>query len=75
MKKASKIPVVVEKVRDAEAARDGLKAALQGVGAVLPSMRIVPLSCTEESPRLLLDLGPCSVETVRKISAALESTP
>lgn len=68
-----KVVVVATKVRDAEAARDELTAALKGVGVVLPSLRIVPLSCTEESPRQLLDLGPCNVATARKMTAALEA--
>ena len=68
-----KVPVVAAKVRDAETARDELTAALKGVGVVLPSLRIVPLSCTEESPRQLLDLGPCTVNTARKITTALET--
>lgn len=68
-----KIPVVAVKVRDAEETRDELSAALKGVGVVLPSLRIVPLSCTEECPRQLVDLGPCSLATARQIAAALQA--
>lgn len=64
--------VAAKKVRDAEAARDELGAALKTAGVTLPSLRIIPLSCTEESPRQLLDLGPCTVETAHQIAAALE---
>lgn len=71
---ALKVPVVAKKVRDAEAARDALTAALKGVGVVLPSLRIIPLSCTKESPRQLLDLGPCTLAMARTIAAALESS-
>lgn len=68
-----KVHVEPAKVKEAEAARDGLTAALKGVDVVLPSLRIIPLSCTDECPRQLLDLGPCTVETAHKVAAALES--
>ena len=68
-----KFPVVAKKVKNAEAARDRLQAALKGVGVVLPSFRIVPLSCTKECSRQLIDLGPCAVDTACAIAAALES--
>lgn len=70
--RAEKLQVVAEKVKEAEAARDGLSAVLKALGIVLPSLRIVPLSCVEESPRQLLDLGPCALSTARSITAALE---
>lgn len=73
MTKGHKVPVVAKKIKTAEAARDELRAALKGVDVVLPSLRIVPLSCTEECPRQLLDLGPCTVDTARKIATALDS--
>jgi hypothetical protein len=48
-----------------------LRAALAGIGVVLPSLRIDPLSYARESPCPALDLGHCSVDGARLLAAAL----
>ncbi len=61
----------VEKIKEAEDVRDELCAALYGAGIVLPSLRLDPIGCADENPRLLVELGRCNLRTARELAAAL----
>ncbi|WP_329117051.1 hypothetical protein [Streptomyces sp. NBC_01465] len=58
-------------MEEADEAVAELRAALVGIGVVLPSLRIDPLSYARESPCPALDLGYCSVDGARRLAAAL----
>ncbi|MGP4004179.1 hypothetical protein [Streptomyces sp. 8N706] len=60
-----------EKIRGAESACDQLRSALAGVGVKLPSLHVDLASCTGDSPRPLVDLGRCNVETAVTLATAL----
>jgi hypothetical protein len=55
-----------------EAVRE-LRSALERVGVVLPSLGVDLVSCVCEPPRALVDLGPCNLETVAALAAALRA--
>jgi hypothetical protein len=61
----------LERIRDAEAARDELWAALHGAGITLPSLCVEPASYADEEPRPLVELGRCNVQTARRMAAVL----
>ncbi|MEU6102314.1 hypothetical protein ABZ841_16500 [Streptomyces flaveolus] len=48
-----------------------LRAALVRAGITLPSLGIDPVSLAREAPCPLVELGRCSVETARRLAAAL----
>jgi hypothetical protein len=59
------------RLKEAEDVRDELMAALHGVGVVLPSLRVEPVSYADEKPRPLVDLGRCNLRVARALAAAL----
>jgi hypothetical protein len=61
--------------RTAEEAVERLRAALRGVGVVLPSLRVDPLSVPAEDPYALVDLGRCNLGVASRLAAALSRTP
>ncbi|MFI1437491.1 hypothetical protein [Streptomyces lydicus] len=56
---------------EARAACDELAAALRQAGIVLPSLGVDPVSCARPSPRPLVELGRCNLETVRRLTAVV----
>ncbi|MEU0665510.1 hypothetical protein ABZ508_05015 [Streptomyces lavendulocolor] len=58
-------------VQDAEEAVTELRAALERAGITLPSLGLDPVTCAAEVPRPLVELGRCTVETARRLAAAL----
>lgn len=58
-------------IRDAEGARDELRAALLGVGVVLPTVRLDAASVAGEDPRPLVELGRCAPDVARQLAAVL----
>ncbi|MBL1110212.1 hypothetical protein JK361_37625 [Streptomyces sp. 5-8] len=61
--------------RTAEEAVERLRAALRGVGVVLPSLRVDPLSVSGEDPYALVDLGRCNLGVASRLAAALSRAP
>ncbi|MGW4563502.1 hypothetical protein ACWEN3_14175 [Streptomyces sp. NPDC004561] len=61
--------------RTAEEAVERLRAALRGVGVVLPSLRVDPLSVSGEDPYALVDLGRCNIGVASRLAAALRRAP
>ncbi|MDI3388157.1 hypothetical protein QIS99_18395 [Streptomyces sp. B-S-A8] len=60
-----------DRIREAESARDALRAALAAVGVKLPSLCLDQVSCAREHPYPLIELGRCDVTTARRLAAAL----
>ncbi|MGW8397470.1 hypothetical protein ACWGLP_12405 [Streptomyces lydicus] len=58
-------------VKDAEEARDELRAALKGAGVTLPSLALDGVSLVGDFPRPLVDLGRCTPQTARRLAGAL----
>ncbi|MFI1936361.1 hypothetical protein ACH44C_04045 [Streptomyces purpureus] len=58
-------------VADAREAVAELRSALRKAGVTLPSLGLDPVSCAYETPRPLVELGRCTVETARRLTAAL----
>lgn len=58
-------------LQDAEAAVAELRDALARAGVTLPSLRLDPVSCAGADTRVLVELGRCTVETARRMAAAL----
>ncbi|MFI0785614.1 hypothetical protein ACH4Q6_08475 [Streptomyces lydicus] len=58
-------------VKDAEEARDELRAALKGAGVTLPSLALDGVSVVGDFPRPLVDLGRCTPQTARRLAGAL----
>ncbi|MGW0335852.1 hypothetical protein ACWD0J_28990 [Streptomyces sp. NPDC003011] len=58
-------------VEEAEDTVKELRAALLIAGITLPSLGLDPVSLAREVPCPLVELGRCSVETVRRLAAAL----
>ncbi|MEU3661709.1 hypothetical protein AB0E77_18430 [Streptomyces sp. NPDC032940] len=56
---------------EAEDTVEELRAALGTAGITLPSLGIDPVSLAREAPCPLIELGRCSVETARRLAAAL----
>ena len=66
----------IERIKDAEAARDELRDTLAAVGVVLPSHGLDNASLARDVPQPLVDLGRCNPGVVRQLAAALRgSTP
>ncbi|GAA3141368.1 hypothetical protein GCM10010521_29940 [Streptomyces rameus] len=61
--------------RTAEEAVERLRAALCGVGIVLPSLRVDPLSVSDEDPYALVDLGRCNLGVASRLAVALSRRP
>ncbi|WP_079084711.1 hypothetical protein [Streptomyces dysideae] len=58
-------------VEEAEEAVKELRAALVQAGIKLPTLRLDPASLAREAPCPLVELGRCSVEVVRHLTAVL----
>ncbi|WP_037835724.1 hypothetical protein [Streptomyces sp. NRRL F-5650] len=58
-------------VEGAEDTVEELRAALTAAGITLPSLGLDPVSLAREAPCPLVELGRCSVETARRLAAAL----
>ncbi|MFE9018697.1 hypothetical protein ACFYNL_09030 [Streptomyces sp. NPDC007808] len=58
-------------VEEAEDVVKELRAVLEKAGITLPTLRIDPGSLARETPCPLVELGRCSVETVRRLAAVL----
>ncbi|MFE2279191.1 hypothetical protein ACFXAE_18515 [Streptomyces sp. NPDC059454] len=56
---------------EAEEVVKELRAALAKAGISLPSLGLDPVSLAREAPCPLVELGRCSVETARRIAAAV----
>jgi hypothetical protein len=65
------LEVVMDGIRQAEAVREELAAALSGAGVALPSLGLdVPtVAACHSDP--LIDLGRCNLETARRLAAVL----
>ncbi|MER6470017.1 hypothetical protein [Streptomyces collinus] len=61
--------------RTAGEAVERLRAALCGVAIVLPSLRVDPLSVSDEDPYALVDLGRCNLTVASRLAAALDRVP
>ncbi|MFE9852133.1 hypothetical protein ACFYPN_25525 [Streptomyces sp. NPDC005576] len=72
MKVTEQRKVAEGNMRAAEDAVARLKAALAGVGATLPSLRIDLVSCASDATAPLVDLGRCGVGTALRLSEAPE---
>jgi hypothetical protein len=59
------------RVRPTEEIVAELRAALTGVGVVLPSLRVDPLTGVGDEPFALVALGRCNVGTAQKLTAVL----
>ncbi|OLZ71483.1 hypothetical protein AV521_11135 [Streptomyces sp. IMTB 2501] len=57
--------------RTADEAVDRLRVALRGVGIVLPSLRVDPLSTSDEDSYALVDLGRCNLGVASRLAAVL----
>ncbi|WP_406729829.1 hypothetical protein WJ438_27655 [Streptomyces sp. GD-15H] len=58
-------------VEEAEEVVKELRALLAKTGITLPSLGLDPVGLAREAPCPLVDLGRCSVETARRIAAAM----
>lgn len=58
-------------VEEAEEVVRELRAALAKAGISLPSLGLDPVGLAREAPCPLVELGRCSVETARRIIAAV----
>ncbi|MFF5255367.1 hypothetical protein ACFY4K_25450 [Streptomyces leeuwenhoekii] len=58
-------------VEEAEEVVEELRAALAKAGITLPSLGLDPVSLARLTPRPLVELGRCSVETARRLAAVL----
>ncbi|MEU9349780.1 hypothetical protein AB0D65_01865 [Streptomyces griseoloalbus] len=58
-------------VEEAEEVVKELRAALAEAGISLPSLGLDPVSLAREAPCPLVELGRCSLETARRIAAAV----
>ncbi|MGW3664013.1 hypothetical protein [Streptomyces sp. NPDC005141] len=59
------------RVRPTEEIVEELRAALTGVGVVLPSLRVDPVTGASEEPFALVALGRCNVGTARRLTEVL----
>jgi hypothetical protein len=62
-------------VRTTEEIVEALRAALKGVGVVLPSLRVDPVTGASEEPFALVDLGRCNVRTAEHLTDVLRMVP
>ena len=60
------------RVREAEELVARLRGGFAGVGVVLPSLRVDPVSFAGDDPVVLLDLGRCNLDTAVRLSQVLE---
>ncbi|MGV9501323.1 hypothetical protein ACWDQ0_23835 [Streptomyces sp. NPDC003642] len=62
-------------MRSTEEIVKSLRDALAGVGVVLPSLRVDPVTAASEEPFALVDLGRCNVGTAEQLTEVLRSLP
>lgn len=62
-------------MRTTEEIVEALRAALKGVGVVLPSLRVDPVTGAGEEPFALVDLGRCNVRTAEHLTDVLRMVP
>ncbi|MCX5004619.1 hypothetical protein OHB05_18590 [Streptomyces sp. NBC_00638] len=60
-----------KRVRPTEEIVEELRAALTGVGVVLPSLRVDPVTGASDEPFALVALGRCNVGTARRLTEVL----
>lgn len=58
-------------VRSTEEVVEELRVALTGVGVVLPSLRVDPVTGASDEPFALVALGRCNVGTAQRLTAVL----
>ncbi|WP_030889146.1 hypothetical protein [Streptomyces sp. NRRL S-1868] len=63
--------MTAKRITDAEGALDALREALVGAGISLPSLRLHPGTWGDHTGVALIDLGPCNLETARKLGNIL----
>ncbi|MEU1401402.1 hypothetical protein ABZ471_03375 [Streptomyces sp. NPDC005728] len=59
--------------RSADEAVERLRAALHGVGIILPSLRVDPVSGAHGHPYALVCLGRCNLGVASRLAAALRA--
>ncbi|MFF6949284.1 hypothetical protein ACFZAD_11560 [Streptomyces iakyrus] len=62
-------------MRSTEEIVKSLRDALAGVGVVLPSLRVDPVTAASDEPFALVDLGRCNVRTAEQLTDALRLLP
>ncbi|MEV7067052.1 hypothetical protein AB0N97_30295 [Streptomyces collinus] len=62
-------------MRSTEEIVKSLRDALGGVGVVLPSLRVDPVTAASDEPFALVDLGRCNVRTAEQLTDVLRSLP
>ncbi|WP_033312250.1 hypothetical protein RFN58_19545 [Streptomyces iakyrus] len=62
-------------MRSTEDIVKSLRDALAGVGVVLPSLRVDPVTAASDEPLALVDLGRCNVRTAEQLTDVLRSLP
>lgn len=62
-------------MRSTEEIVKSLRDALEGVGVVLPSLRVDPVTAASDEPFALVDLGRCNVRTAEQLTDVLRSLP
>ncbi|MCK8437977.1 hypothetical protein G3I77_34715 [Streptomyces sp. D2-8] len=62
-------------MRSTEEIVKSLRDALAGVGVVLPSLRVDPVTAASNEPFALVDLGRCNVRTAEQLTDVLRSLP
>ncbi|WP_162467278.1 hypothetical protein [Streptomyces cavernae] len=60
-----------EQVRSTEEVVESLREALAGVGVVLPSLRVDPVTGASEEPFALVALGRCNVRTAERLASVV----
>jgi hypothetical protein len=60
-----------ESVRSTQEVLESLRQALTGVGVVLPSLAVDPLTGAGDEPFPLVDLGRCNVRTAERLASVL----
>ncbi|MDQ8704563.1 hypothetical protein RCO28_19010 [Streptomyces sp. LHD-70] len=65
--------MTVDALKEAEAARVELGAALAAAGVTLPSLGVDLVAYSHQRPYALVELGRCNVATARALAAALRA--
>lgn len=62
-------------VRTTQDVVESLRAALEGVGVVLPSLGVDPVTGAGGEPYALVELGRCNVRTAQHLADVLRAMP
>ncbi|MGW0879798.1 hypothetical protein [Streptomyces sp. NPDC002671] len=62
-------------MRTTEEIVESLRDALVGVGVVLPSLRVDPVTGASDEPFALVELGRCNVRTAEHLTDVLRAMP